>query len=108
MGIGDGQFNIPYGVDVDLKVMFGLLIEIIIVFKNSTGEGNFLLKFGSEGSGDGQFKSPRQVAVDKDLKFVYVADSNNNRIQKFDINGNFIKVGDLWELETANLIRLFL
>ena len=35
--------------------------------------------------------SPRQVAVDKDLKFVYVADSNNDRIQKFDINGNFIK-----------------
>jgi DNA-binding beta-propeller fold protein YncE len=30
------------------------------------------------------------VAVDKDLKFVYVADSNNNRIQKFDINGKFV------------------
>src|SRR5919197_1208082 len=30
------------------------------------------------------------VAVDKDLKFVYVADSNNNRVQKFDINGKFI------------------
>ena len=31
------------------------------------------------------------VAVDKDAKFVYVVDSNNHRIQKFDSNGNFIK-----------------
>jgi DNA-binding beta-propeller fold protein YncE len=50
-----------------------------------------LLKFGSLGSGEGQFDFPRQVAVDKDVKFVYVADSNNHRIQKFDSNGNFIK-----------------
>jgi len=26
------------------------------------------------------------------LKYVYVADSKNNRIQQFDINGNFVKV----------------
>ena len=34
--------------------------------------------------------NPRHVVVDKQLKYVYVADSKNNRIQKFDINGTYV------------------
>ena len=44
--------------------------------------GNFLLKWGSQGTGDGQFQSPKGVAVDSSGN-VYVADTNNSRIQKF-------------------------
>ena len=51
--------------------------------------GRFILKFGSKGTGPGQFDNPRHVVVDKQLKYVYVADSKNNRIQKFDINGTY-------------------
>ncbi len=54
---------------------------------NSTGI--FITKWGSPGSGDGQFEHPRGVAVDS-LGNVYVADSNNNRIQKFSSTGTFI------------------
>ena len=44
--------------------------------------GTFLTKWGSWGSGDGQFKYPYGVAVDSSGN-VYVADTGNNRIQKF-------------------------
>ncbi|MFH1961832.1 MAG: right-handed parallel beta-helix repeat-containing protein [bacterium] len=46
-------------------------------------------KWGSNGSGDGQFSGPHGVAVDTSGN-VFVADSNNNRIQKFDSDGTFI------------------
>jgi len=44
--------------------------------------GSFLFEFGSFGSGDGQFKIPRGIAVDS-MKNIYVADDANNRIQVF-------------------------
>ncbi len=48
---------------------------------------------GSSGSGDGQFSFPAGVAVDSHGN-VYVADSGNNRIQKFDSNGTFLAKWD--------------
>ena len=47
-----------------------------------SSSGVFLAKWGTEGSGDGQFKDPRGIAVDGSGN-VYVADYSNNRIQKF-------------------------
>ena len=44
--------------------------------------GNFLLKWGSFGTGDGQFARPRGNAVDSSGN-VYVVDAYNHRIQKF-------------------------
>jgi hypothetical protein len=58
--------------------------------------GNFLFKFGSEGTGDGQFGSQRffgqgaeGVAVDGAGRIV-VADADNHRVQVFDAAGNFL------------------
>ncbi|MBI5777278.1 MAG: SMP-30/gluconolactonase/LRE family protein, partial [Nitrospirae bacterium] len=45
--------------------------------------------WGKEGGGPGQFKAPWGVACDK-LGNVYVVDSGNHRIQKFDGNGTFL------------------
>jgi DNA-binding beta-propeller fold protein YncE len=45
--------------------------------------------WGTEGSAPGQFLSPRALAVAPDGA-VYVADSRNHRIQKFDADGNLI------------------
>jgi len=45
--------------------------------------------WGSQGKGNGQFQDPRGIAVDETGN-IYVAHSGNNRIQKFDSNGNFL------------------
>jgi sugar lactone lactonase YvrE len=44
---------------------------------------------GIQGDGNGQFFYPQGVAVDS-LGNVYVVDSGNDRIQKFDHNGNYL------------------
>src|SRR5262245_54653428 len=49
----------------------------------------FALKWGSTGSGLGQFSSPLFLSTDHQGN-VYVSDQDNNRIQKFDFLGNFI------------------
>jgi len=46
-------------------------------------------KWGSNGTGDGQFDHPDGVAVDSS-GYVYVADSMNSRIQKFTSSGDFV------------------
>ncbi len=46
--------------------------------------------WGSAGHNNGEFKNPLGVAVDPSGKFVYVADTGNNRIQKFDRDGGYI------------------
>ncbi|MCA1831743.1 MAG: hypothetical protein LC750_03220 [Actinobacteria bacterium] len=48
-----------------------------------------LSKWGSLGSGDGQFSSPSGVAVSPNGFTIYVADSGNNRIQYFGVSGFF-------------------
>ena len=50
---------------------------------------SFIKKWGSSGIGDGQFDQPWGVAVDSSGN-VYVADSANNRVQKFSSDGSFI------------------
>ena len=44
--------------------------------------GTFITTWGSKGEEDGQFDKPQDIAVDSTGK-VYVADSNNYRIQVF-------------------------
>jgi DNA-binding beta-propeller fold protein YncE/4-amino-4-deoxy-L-arabinose transferase-like glycosyltransferase len=52
--------------------------------------GQVLASWGSDGSGDGQFKGLSSVAVDPTTDRVYVADPLNRRIQAFDSNGKFL------------------
>ena len=51
--------------------------------------GEFLEKIGSEGKGDGQFMEPVAVAVSKD-NFIFVAERENTRIQKFTSHGMYL------------------
>ncbi len=49
----------------------------------------YVTKWGSQGGQDGQFSSPTRLAVDNS-GYVYVADSMNERIQKFTSDGTFV------------------
>ena len=51
--------------------------------------GTIIKKWGSEGTGDGQFNTPTFVAADSSGNF-YVTDTGNNRIEKFTSDGKFI------------------
>jgi hypothetical protein len=46
------------------------------------GEGVFLTRWGVKGADEGQMRYPASVAVD-DSGYVYVSDSDNNRVQRF-------------------------
>ncbi len=55
-------------------------------------DGTFLMSWGKTGPGIGEFSTPHSIALDSQGR-VFVADRNNNRIQIFDQEGNFL---DLW------------
>lgn len=91
----DGEFLVPYGLDVDHAGNVWVADRGNHRIQKFDGQGNFILKFGnndgSPSSEPGKFDNPRHVEVDRQLKYVYVADSKNNRIQQFDINGTFVR-----------------
>ena len=55
----------------------------------------FLFSWGSEGTGDLEFKYPAGIAID-DSGNVYVADNENNCIKKFDLSGNHVDTFGEW------------
>ena len=72
------------GIAVLLSVLF-----LVAVLPAHAEEYIFILKWGSEGSGDGQFGNPMAVAVDG-AGNVYVTEQWNDRVQKFTGSGTFI------------------
>lgn len=53
-------------------------------------EGKYLLTFGREGQGPGEFRSLSVVRFDKD-KNLYITDGSNRRISFFNSNGEFLR-----------------
>lgn len=55
-------------------------------------DGHFIRQWGTEGTGNHQFQSPRDVAVAPFSPFnVYVADSLNQRVEEYSSSGTFIR-----------------
>ena len=73
-------------------ITVALLLSIPLVFSTSAYSQDpheFILKWGSQGSGDGQFQRPIGIGADSSGN-VFVADPWNHRIQKFTPEGVLI------------------
>jgi DNA-binding beta-propeller fold protein YncE len=53
-------------------------------------DGNFIKAWGKKGKGPGEFDIAHSIAIDA-KGLVYVADRNNQRIQVFDADGNYVR-----------------
>jgi len=85
----DGQFAWPGGITVGPDGSVYVTDRGNDRIQRFDGNGTFITKWGTTGSGIGEMDSP--IGIDASLDgSVYVVDGWNNRVQKFDGNGNFI------------------
>jgi hypothetical protein len=58
-----------------------------------TPDGKFLLAWGRRGEGEGEFRRPQGMAIERGAdgrERLLVADCSNHRIQRFDLDGRFV------------------
>jgi len=86
-GTGDGELNHPAGIAISGESL--LLTDSHNNRVQKFGlDGTFQGKFGSFGSGQGQFNLPWGISIDQH-GLVYVADWRNDRIQQFTMDGEW-------------------
>ncbi len=90
-GDGPGQFFYPHGVCVNSVNGSVYVVDhdayCVHIFNSDL---TFFRKFGSKGSGNGQFCYPWDVASDRS-GCVYVVDHANHRVQVFTPNGGYLR-----------------
>ena len=88
---GPLQFNVPDGIAIS-----PITGQVYIADKDNhriqvlNPDLTFSHSFGSEGSANGQFVYPCDIAIDSQ-GLVYVTDEGNHRIQKFSPDGKFVR-----------------
>ena len=74
-------------------VLRGALLVALLVLASASPvsaiDTDFLFSFGSSGAGNGQFNGPTQITIGPSGA-VYVLDAGNQRMQKFDAEGNYL------------------
>ena len=72
------------------KVFWGLILSFLIhPLANAHKEVEFIREFGGKGEGEGEFAKKTSFAFDRNGG-IYIADTENLRIQKLDPNGHFL------------------
>jgi len=87
-GYGESEISSPTGLalSADGRVYVTNRGTRVSIF---TVDGGYLNSWGIAGTGPGEFLNAGGITIDRN-GVVYVADRGNNRIQKFDLEGNYI------------------
>ncbi|MGZ8891124.1 MAG: NHL repeat-containing protein [Nitrososphaeraceae archaeon] len=64
------------------------------IMRFNKNDGIFISSWGSFGSGPREFSSPKGLTVDTRNNYIYVADTGNNRIQKFNLDGRYLSMSN--------------
>ncbi len=95
-GDGPDMFNAPSAVVVgpngDIFVADGHGFNTNARIVKFSRDGTFVKAWGRKGTAPGEFDTPHALAIDSRGR-LFVGDRNNNRIQIFDQDGNFV---DQW------------
>ena len=85
----NGESPWPMSIDLDsdenVYVSDDYVSQIFIFDK----DGNYIRKWGTKGSGDGEMNGPSGIAFDQDEN-LYVVEALNHRVQKFTKDGKFL------------------
>ncbi|XP_078574813.1 uncharacterized protein LOC144861018 [Branchiostoma floridae x Branchiostoma japonicum] len=78
--------------ELDYRLLsIGRLVEGCDVDEeNENQQSASMIRFGREGSGEGEFRYPSGVAISDDGT-IFVLDSDNSRVQIFDSDGKFLR-----------------
>ena len=87
-GSGDGQFRYPRGISIKGDVLY-VADSGNHRIQKLTSRGEFILKFGQQGSSLGEFHGPQAVIIDSNNRLI-VSDWGNYRIQIFNEEGGWI------------------
>ncbi len=113
----DGSYILGSGAEgaiaVDKAGMVYVVDNMNHRIQKFDSSGTYITKWGTQGSGTGQFLFPSGIAIDNTNGWVYVINSSNccggigedfrSRIEKFDLDGNFINRWVLRDLSTGDL-----
>jgi DNA-binding beta-propeller fold protein YncE len=82
----DGTTDIAFGPNGRLYITDGYGNARVLEY---TPDGKRVKQWGKPGAGPGEFSLPHVIQIDE-KGTVYVADRENGRIEKFDLDGNFL------------------
>lgn len=106
-GSQDGQFSRPLGIAINSEDDVYVLDEGSIEgekysrVQKFSSDGIFILKWGSYGTGDGQFLSPSSIAIDSS-DVIHITDYKSEFLQKFSKTGEFVEKISLFKEGSEN------
>jgi len=96
-GSGDGQFLDPVGLAASVHGDVFVADRGNHRIQKFDPYGNYELQWGTYGTGNGQFLAPAAVAIDdRSYEVIYVADTDNNVIQKFGTSSGTSTSSTTW------------